>query len=73
MASNYKITTIKVPNMDKDIFLKVLSKGIFKKFDGKFIEENTIIFDDNLVEHIFNKLKNVSILGDLVEQLKWLR
>ena len=45
---------MKVKGTYKDIFLKTLSKGLFAKFNGKFIKKNTIIIDDSPVKHILN-------------------
>ena len=50
---------MKVKGTDKDMFLKTLSKGLFAKFNGKFIKKNTIIIDDSLVKHILNDSENV--------------
>ena len=50
---------MKVKGTHKDIFLKTLSKGLFAKFNGKFIKKNTIIIDDNPMKHILNDSENV--------------
>ena len=50
---------MKVKGTHKDIFLKMLSKCLFHRFNGKFTKDNTIIIDDNLVKHILNDSKNV--------------
>ena len=59
MGRNNRVTTMKVRGTHKDIFLKMLSKGLFSRFNGKFTKENTIIIDDSLVKHILNALENV--------------
>ena len=53
---------MKVKGMHKDIFLKMLSKGLFRRFNGKFTKDNTIIIDDSPVKHILNDSKNVLLL-----------
>ena len=59
MGSNNKVTTMKIKDTYKDIFLKMLSKGLFCRFNNKFTKDNTIIIDDNPVTHILNNFKNV--------------
>ena len=59
MGRNNKVTTMKVKGTHKDIFLKMLSKGLFCRFNGKFTKENTIIINDNPVEHILNAPENI--------------
>ena len=59
MGWNNRVTTMKVKDTHKDIFLKTLSKGLFCRFNGKFTKENTIIIDDNPVKHILNAPENV--------------
>ena len=59
MDWNNRVTTMKVKGTYKDIFLKMLSKGLFYRFNGKFTKENTIIIDDSLVKHILNAPENV--------------
>ena len=56
---NNKVTTMKIKDMHKDIFLKTLSKGLFYKFNGKFTKDNTIIINNSPVKHILNDFKNV--------------
>ena len=62
MEKNKKITTIKVKEIQKDIFLKMLSKDLFITFNGIFTKENTIIVNDSLVKHTLNDLENVLLL-----------
>ena len=62
MGRNNRVTTMKVKGMYKDIFLKMLSKGLFCRFNGKFTKENTIIIDDSPMKHILNALENVLLL-----------
>ena len=50
---------MKVRGPHRDIFLKALSTGLFGRFNGKFMKENTIIVDDSLVKHILNNSENV--------------
>ena len=59
MGQNNRVTTMKVKDMHKDIFLKTLSKGSFRRFNGKFTKDNTIIIDNSLVKHILNNSENV--------------
>ena len=59
MGRNNRVTTMKVKGTHKDIFLKTLSKGLFCKFNGKFLKENTVIIDDNPLKHILNAPENV--------------
>ena len=59
MGRNNRVTTMKVKGTHKDIFLKTLSKSLFSRFNGKFMEENTVIIDDNPVKHILNAPENV--------------
>ena len=47
MGRNNRVTTMKVKVTSKDIFLKTLSTGRFRRFSGKFTNENTIIIDDS--------------------------
>ena len=53
---------MKVKSTHKDIFLKILRKGLFTKFNGKFKKKNTIIIDNSLVKHILNDSKNILFL-----------
>ena len=50
---------MKVKDTHKDIFLKMLSKGLFHKFNGKFTKDNTIIIDNSLVKYILNDSETV--------------
>ena len=50
---------MKVKDMDEGIFLKTLSKGLFRRFNGKFSKNNTIIIDDGPMKHILNDFKIV--------------
>ena len=59
MGRNNRVTTMKVKGTHKDMFLKMLSKGLFRRFSGKFTKENTLVIDDSLVKHILNDLENV--------------
>ena len=53
---------MKIKGTHKDIFLKMLSKGVFHIFNGKFTKDNTIIFNDSPVKHILNDSENVLLL-----------
>ena len=59
IGQNNRITMMKVKGTHKDIFLKMLSKGLFHKFNGKFTKDNTIIINDSPVKHILNDSKNL--------------
>ena len=62
MGKNNRVTTMKVKNIHKDIFMKTLSKGLFTKFNEKFRKNNTIIIDDSPVKHILIDSENVLFL-----------
>ena len=59
MGRNNRVTTMKIKGTYKDIFLKMLSKGLFGRFNGKFTKENTLVIDDSPVKHVLNDLENV--------------
>ena len=59
MGRNNRVTTMKVKGTHKDIFLKTLSKRLFRRFSGKFTKENTLVIDDSPVKHILNDSENV--------------
>ena len=58
MGRNNRVTTMKVKDTHKDIFLKTLNTSLFSRFNGKFTKENTIIVDNSLVKHILNNSEN---------------
>ena len=62
MGWNNIVSMMKVKVMHKDIFLKTLNRGLFRRFNGKFMKDNTIIIDNSLVKHILNDSKNVLLL-----------
>ena len=62
MGQNNRVTMMKVKGTHKDIFLKTLSKGLFRRFNDKCTKDNTIIINDSLVKHIRNDSKNVLLL-----------
>ena len=62
MGRNNRVTTMNVKDTHKDIFLKMLSKGLFRRFNGKFTKNNTIIIDNSPVKHNLNDFENVLIL-----------
>ena len=59
MDKNNQISTMKVKDTNKDIYLKILSKDLFNKFNSEFTIENTTIIDDSQVKHIVNDSENV--------------
>ena len=59
MGRKNRVTTMKVRGTYKDIFLKTLSIGLFRRFSRKFTKENTIIIDNSPVNHILNNSENV--------------
>ena len=59
MGRNNRVTMMKVEDTHKDIFLKMLSKGLFDRFNGKFTKENTIVIKNSPMKHIPNDSKNV--------------
>jgi hypothetical protein len=62
VLKNRKITYLKVKGTKKDLFLKTLKRHLFRKFDGRYTEQNTIIVDDSPVKHILNEPQNVVLL-----------
>lgn len=62
-VSNRVLRFLKVKGMDKDVFLKTLSVGLFSKYSELFTMENTIIVDDNAYKHVLNNPENV-LLAD---------
>ena len=68
MGKNNKVPMMKVKNTYKDIFLKIVSKGLFGRFNDKFTKENTIIINNSLLKHILNDSKEYSTSNDLVTQ-----
>jgi hypothetical protein len=49
----------KVKGTNKPMFLKVLRKELFFGFDGRYVENNTVIIVDNPLKHMLNPSKNV--------------
>ncbi|KAG0597317.1 hypothetical protein M758_UG327900, partial [Ceratodon purpureus] len=54
---------MKEPGTQKDIFLKPMSDGLFRKFGGLYSEANTIFIDDNPIKHCQNNSYNVLLLS----------
>ncbi|KAG0597313.1 hypothetical protein M758_UG327500, partial [Ceratodon purpureus] len=46
------------PGTQKDIFLKPMSDGLFRKFGGLYSEANTIFIDDSPIKHCQNNSYN---------------
>ncbi|KAG0594754.1 hypothetical protein M758_UG106300, partial [Ceratodon purpureus] len=49
---------MKEPGTQKDIFLKPMSDGLFRKFGGLYSEANTIFIDDSPIKHCQNNSYN---------------
>ncbi|KAG0578117.1 hypothetical protein KC19_5G206400 [Ceratodon purpureus] len=49
---------MKEPGTQKDIFLKPMSDGLFRKFGGIYSEANTIFIDDSPIKHCQNNSYN---------------
>ncbi|KAG0562160.1 hypothetical protein KC19_9G122500, partial [Ceratodon purpureus] len=49
---------MKEPGTQKDIFLKPMSDGLFRKFGGLYSEANTIFIDDSPIKHYQNNSYN---------------
>ncbi|KAG0596240.1 hypothetical protein M758_UG236000 [Ceratodon purpureus] len=54
---------MKEPGTQKDIFLKPMSDGLFRKFGGIYSEANTIFIDDSPIKHCQNNSYNVLLLS----------
>jgi hypothetical protein len=54
-----KVSFLKVKGTEKPVFLKVLRKELFFGFNGRYVEDNTIIVDDNPPKHVLNPSENV--------------
>lgn len=54
---------MKEPGTQKDIFLKPMSDGLFRKFGGLYSEANTIFIDDSPIKHCQNNSYNVLLLS----------
>ncbi|KAG0596341.1 hypothetical protein M758_UG245100 [Ceratodon purpureus] len=50
---------MKEPGTQKDIFLKPMSDGLFRKFGGIYSEANTIFIDDSPIKHCQNNSYNI--------------
>lgn len=54
---------LKVKGTDKDVFLKILSSGLFTKPSTVFTKDNTIVVDDSPYKHVLNSPENL-VLAD---------
>ncbi|KAG0594345.1 hypothetical protein M758_UG069000 [Ceratodon purpureus] len=54
---------MKEPGTQKDIFLKSMSDGLFRKFGGLYSKANTIFIDDSPIKHCQNNSYNVLLLS----------
>ncbi|KAG0594904.1 hypothetical protein M758_UG120800 [Ceratodon purpureus] len=54
---------MKEPGTQKDIFLKPMCDGLFRKFGGLYSEANTIFIDDSPIKHCQNNSYNVLLLS----------
>ncbi|KAG0593715.1 hypothetical protein M758_UG013400 [Ceratodon purpureus] len=52
---------MKEPGTQKDIFLKPMSDGLFRKFGGLYSEANTIFIDDSPIKHCQNNSYNMIV------------
>ena len=59
---NKRLSFMKVPGTNKDVFLKTLKKHLYNNFNGRFKADNTIIVDDSAIKHVLNKPANVVLL-----------
>jgi hypothetical protein len=54
-----KMSFLKVKGTDKPMFLKVIRRHLFFGFNGRYVEDNTVIVDDSLPKHLLNPPQNV--------------
>jgi hypothetical protein len=54
-----KVSFLKVKITEKPVFLKVLRNELFFGFNGRYVEDNTIIVDDSPPKHVLNPFENV--------------
>ena len=54
---------LKMKDTDKDVFLKILSTGLFTKPSIVFTKDNTVVVDDSPYKHVLNSPENL-VLAD---------
>jgi hypothetical protein len=54
-----KMSLLKVKRTDKPMFLKVMWKQLFFGYNGRYLEDNTVIVDDSPLKHVLNPIENV--------------